>query len=731
MSNALKGITLIHNDTVFYDISARLIGSRFIRPNSGYKIVMKPEQPFFGVHDSIRFDLDGLREIVIKQALNRTGGSKASQYDDIGYLLAPNRGHSHEFLLQLARYENLYLNEQFENGGDGTKFEMDDVTVPSGGPREGLKTGTEVNTGQDIGGTGNQLANQRDNPEFYRAHILIKSNRKKDDYDAIVRVGQAIHNEGMELFEQTNEVMDVDMWMRHYAHQSFFGAWDTYGFGRPKNLRMFVRPSDNKVIPLMWDCDRCPMDRQIKQRVGVSRLDEIRDIPHNLRIYWGHIDDFLSTSFTEEYVTKWAAHYGALAAGKSHGADGDFTEIVSKMQRRIPEAIRDMERDIPRVDFSITTNGGNDMVVDDNKVQLQGKGWVNIRELRLAGSEVPLDAFWPEEDVWQVDLPLGNEANDIAIEAYDFRGNLIDSKSITVTTTKTNPAINALRVTEVNYNPGDPTPAEVGLGHDDADDFEFIELRNTSSETISLAGVELAQVQVDGESEGVAFDFSSGAINELNAGEFILVVEDAAAFAARYGDNLPVAGQWSGGLSNNSETITVRAEGAAIQQFAYDDNWYPTTDGGGFSLEIRNEAADLEAWGMKSGWLASGLPDGSPGTNSLRPGDSNHDGVFNSSDFVLVFQAGEYEDGIAGNSTFEEGDWDGDGDFTTSDFVHVFRLATYSNEARPAELRPADLRPAELAMAAVEADHTIRSIDGVFDDFGDDEDDELDLGFII
>ena len=357
--------------------------------------------------------------------------------------------------------------------------------------------------------------------------------------------------------------------------------------------------------------------------------------------------------------------------------------------------------------------------------------WVNIRELRLAGSEVPLDAFWPEEDVWQVDLPLGNEANDIAIEAYDFRGNLIDSKSITVTTTKTNPAINALRVTEVNYNPGDPTPAEVGLGHDDADDFEFIELRNTSSETISLAGVELAQVQVDGESEGVAFDFSSGAINELNAGEFILVVEDAAAFAARYGDNLPVAGQWSGGLSNNSETITVRAEGAAIQQFAYDDNWYPTTDGGGFSLEIRNEAADLEAWGMKSGWLASGLPDGSPGTNSLRPGDSNHDGVFNSSDFVLVFQAGEYEDGIAGNSTFEEGDWDGDGDFTTSDFVHVFRLATYSNEARPAELRPADLRPAELAMAAVEADHTIRSIDGVFDDFGDDEDDELDLGFII
>lgn len=65
-----------------------------------------------------------------------------------------------------------------------------------------------------------------------------------------------------------------------------------------------------------------------------------------------------------------------------------------------------------------------------------------------------------------------------------------------------------------------------------------------------------------------------------------------------------------------------------------------------------------------------------------QPGDSNGDGIFNSSDLVQVFRSGEYEDDIAGNSTFEEGDWNGDGDFTTLDLVSAFRLGGYVAAAR-------------------------------------------------
>ena len=64
-------------------------------------------------------------------------------------------------------------------------------------------------------------------------------------------------------------------------------------------------------------------------------------------------------------------------------------------------------------------------------------------------------------------------------------------------------------------------------------------------------------------------------------------------------------------------------------------------------------------------------------------GDSNGDGVFNSTDLILVFQAGEYEDSIDNNSTFEEGDWNGDGEFDSGDLVYAFQAGTYENAATP------------------------------------------------
>ena len=65
-------------------------------------------------------------------------------------------------------------------------------------------------------------------------------------------------------------------------------------------------------------------------------------------------------------------------------------------------------------------------------------------------------------------------------------------------------------------------------------------------------------------------------------------------------------------------------------------------------------------------------------------GDSNRDGEFNSTDFVVVFSAGEYEDGIEGNSVWNTGDWNGDGDFDSGDFVAAFSDAGYEKGPRPA-----------------------------------------------
>ena len=80
-------------------------------------------------------------------------------------------------------------------------------------------------------------------------------------------------------------------------------------------------------------------------------------------------------------------------------------------------------------------------------------------------------------------------------------------------------------------------------------------------------------------------------------------------------------------------------------------------------------------------------------------GDANLDGEFNSSDFVQVFQRGEYEDAIVGNSGWADGDWNGDSEFDTSDVVLAFQAGGY--EAGPRVNVAAVPEPTAQALASI------------------------------
>ena len=70
----------------------------------------------------------------------------------------------------------------------------------------------------------------------------------------------------------------------------------------------------------------------------------------------------------------------------------------------------------------------------------------------------------------------------------------------------------------------------------------------------------------------------------------MVLVANPAAFLSRYPCVTNIGGQYTGELDNAGERLYL--EGALkepILDFAYDDAWYPTTDGQGFSLVIRNE----------------------------------------------------------------------------------------------------------------------------------------------
>lgn len=155
------------------------------------------------------------------------------------------------------------------------------------------------------------------------------------------------------------------------------------------------------------------------------------------------------------------------------------------------------------------------------------------------------------------------------------------------------PVAKALRITEIMYHPADDPNSE------------FIELMNIGTESINLNHVQLTN--------GVEFEFPS---IDLSPAAALVVVRNTAAFSTRYPDFSGIAvGPYQGALDDGGERIRlVDAAGTVIHDFSYKDSWYDITDGGGFSLVIKNPAAsDSALWDEKSGWRPSAVAGGSPG----------------------------------------------------------------------------------------------------------------------
>jgi hypothetical protein len=164
------------------------------------------------------------------------------------------------------------------------------------------------------------------------------------------------------------------------------------------------------------------------------------------------------------------------------------------------------------------------------------------------------------------------------------------------------PAQRAIRVTEIMYH-----PADSANGTSD-ERYEFIELQNVSDAPVSLAGLRFTQ--------GVNTTLAD---TTLNPGGRAVVVKDRAAFESRYGVGLAnVVGTFpDDALNNGGERVRLEdASGEVILDFHYDArSWYPSTDGLGRSLVIRNPGADVGSWGDKAAWRPSGVRNGSPGAD--------------------------------------------------------------------------------------------------------------------
>ena len=290
------------------------------------------------------------------------------------------------------------------------------------------------------------------------------------------------------------------------------------------------------------------------------------------------------------------------------------------------------------------------------------------------------------------------------------------------------PLLNGTIISELQYNPQDPD------GDLTADDMEFVELWNPTGTPVDLSGWRLDRAVDFTFPQGTTVGANSGLVivpfDPANG-------ENAAAFRNNYGiaENVSLIGPFNGVLDNGGENLElqrpvadVENEFILVDRVRYDDDspWPADADGQGSSLHrmMPDAYGDfVGSWAAASAnpgqasfganpadvnedgvvdiadidLVSAGVQaqdaqfdfDGNGQVNSddlldfvttimrVPVGDTDLDGVFNSTDLIAVFQVGEYEDGVAGNSTWGEGDWNADGEFDTSDLVIAFQYGSY------------------------------------------------------
>ncbi len=235
-----------------------------------------------------------------------------------------------------------------------------------------------------------------------------------------------------------------------------------------------------------------------------------------------------------------------------------------------------------------------------------------------------------------------------------------------------------LVITEVMYNPPPDQEGQYGSLY-----FEFIELLNIGDEELDLRGVEFVNI--------IKFKFAEGDVTSLGAGEYVVVVRNLEAFHHRYGEEtgIRIAGEVTGTLSNTRARIELRGPaGEPLMDFTYLDDWFPSTDGQGHSLVIKNPFGSRNLWNTAEGWQPSVAVEGSPGQGEAGgmqlPGDFNQDGRLTVSDAVglLSYLAGlrATEPCASPGGTLMLLDANGDAHLNIADAVYILSYLFTSGE---------------------------------------------------
>jgi hypothetical protein len=324
----------------------------------------------------------------------------------------------------MAKYDDEFLDTQYTNGSEGGQFKLELIYYPLT-TVDGSPQNAKLPQPDDVIGT--DIRNLGDEKEAYRWNFLIENNRDRDEYAPLINLAKAFSLSGTPLDAATQQLMDVDEWMRAFAMKSLSGDADTYSQGYPHNFILYFRPEDGKALAFLWDADFSWTRSASAPLIGGDNIGKIVSLPNNRRLYYGHLNDLITTTFNTTYMTLWTSHYAGLVGQNYSGVLNYIGQRANYVRSQFPA----------QVSFAITTNGGQDFMVTTPSTILGGSAWIDLKRILVEGRPESIQFSWPTLTAWQATMPLILGNNRLTFLGYDFQGNLVSSNSITVTSTAT------------------------------------------------------------------------------------------------------------------------------------------------------------------------------------------------------------------------------------------------------------------------------------------------------
>ena len=432
MSNERLGCTIVADEQrTFYGAGIHLQGSERARNTPlrrGFSLELPRDRLYRGVQAHLTVDPSGgysgkggkQDEMLLKHAVNKVGGLPG-MYDDLVQFFAPLPAEDGTGILLMARYDDGFLDSQFDHGSDGEMYKLELIYYPTntvnGDPQAWKLPQPDLVLGTDIKNLG-------DSPEAYRWTFLKENHVATDNYAPMVALAKAFSLTGTALDAQMQGLMDVEEWMRAVAFISLIGANDIYTYGGSHNLIIYFRPGDQRAMAFPWDMDyafAASVNQAFPGTGSTTTYNLVSSIPNNLRHYYWHLMDLSELTGNTAYMGKWATHYSGMVGQNWSGAVTFLAQRAAYVRGFLPL----------NVPFAITNHGGADFTVTNSPLTLVGTAPLLVKDILVNGVVSPVT--WLSLSNWSVVVPLPAATNLLTVQGLDKNGSAVSNAFDTIT----------------------------------------------------------------------------------------------------------------------------------------------------------------------------------------------------------------------------------------------------------------------------------------------------------